>query len=233
MSRPDCLPLDANTFDYFQYQTPTLMRDAGFEHVALAAFSHRDPDFTLNPLSTNRQFHQPYTELAVVGTVVVAGTTADSIWVLIPDCMVPPVGSDAVIDLRHVVELSMGAPFDMGKELPHLDLAVALCPNSLDPTLGLGRRDYWEYINPLLDEWRSVNNSKCPECHRVIKVNSLTICVTPPRSHAFQLLLEMPGACMPLVVLVRTKRQGPHREHPPFPRGTWLLVLRVPPRYRP
>ena len=61
-------------------------------------------------------------------------------------------GSDVVIDLRHVVELSMGAPFDMGKELPPPDLAAALCPSSLDPTLGLGWWDYWEEINPLLAE---------------------------------------------------------------------------------
>ena len=63
------------------------------------------------------------------------------------------------------------SPWEFHSELPHPDLAAALCPNSLDSTLGLGRRDYWEEINPLLAEWRSVNNSKCPECHRVIKVN--------------------------------------------------------------
>ena len=45
----------------------------------------------------------------------------------------------------------MGAAFDMGKELPP--------------------PDYWEEVNPLLTEWWSVNNSKCPECHRVIKIN--------------------------------------------------------------
>ena len=151
MSRPDGLPLHADTFHYSQCQTPTFMGDAGFEHVALSAFRHRDPDFSLDPLSTNRRF-QPYAELAVLGTVVVAGTTADSIQVLIPDYTVPPVGSDAVIDLRHVVELSMGAPFDMGKELPPPDLATAPCPSSLDPTLDLGWRDYWEEINPLLAE---------------------------------------------------------------------------------
>ena len=104
------------------------MGDADFEHVAMAAFRHRDSDFALDPLSTNRRF-QPYTELTVLGTVVVAGTTTESIQVLIPDCTVPPVDSDVVIDLRHVVELSLVAPFDMGKELPPPDLASALCPN--------------------------------------------------------------------------------------------------------
>ena len=157
-SRPDGLPLHTDMFDYSQCPTPTFMGHAGIEHVSLCAFRHRDPDFSLDPLSTNRRF-QPYTELAVLGAVVVAGTTAESVQVLIPDCTVSPVGSDVVIDLRHVVELSMGAPFDMGKDLPPPDLAAALCPNSLDPTLGLGRRDYWEEINPLLAEWHSVNNS--------------------------------------------------------------------------
>ena len=64
-----------------------------FEHVALSAFRHRDPDFSLDPLSTNRRF-QPYAELAVLGTAVVSGMTADSIHVLIPDCTVPTVGNN-------------------------------------------------------------------------------------------------------------------------------------------
>ena len=139
-SRPDGLPLHTDMFDYSQCPTPTFMGHAGHVslcafrhrdpgHVSLCAFRHRDPDFSLDPLSTNRRF-QPYTELAVLGAVVVAGTTAESVQVLIPDCTVSPVGSDVVIDLRHVVELSMGAPFDMGKDLPPPDLAAALYPNS-------------------------------------------------------------------------------------------------------
>ena len=51
------------------------------------------------------------------------------------------------------------------------DLAFSLCPNSLEPTLGLQRRAYWNEINPLLAEWCSVNNAKCPECGQLIKVN--------------------------------------------------------------
>ena len=96
--------------------------------MALAAFRHRDPDFALDPLSSNRRF-QPCTDLVVLGTLVVAGPTPESIQVLVPDCTIPPVGKYVVIDLRHVVELSMGAAFDMGKELPPPDLASALCPN--------------------------------------------------------------------------------------------------------
>ena len=88
-----------------------------------------------------------------------------------PDCTVPPVGNDVQIDLRHVVELRMGPAFDMGHELPPPDLALSLCPNSLESTLGLQRRAYWDEVNPLLTKWCSVNITKCPECSRVIKVN--------------------------------------------------------------
>ena len=173
MSRPDGLPLHEDMFDYSRYQTPTFMGDAGFEHVAMATFRHRDPDFALDPLSTNCRFQPLYPELAVLGTVVFAGTITGSIQILIPDCTIPPVDNDVINDLRYVVELSLGAPFDMGKELPPPYLVAALCPNSLDPNLGLRRQDYWEEIDLLLAEWRSVNNLRCPECYRVIKVNML------------------------------------------------------------
>ena len=74
-----------------------------------------------------------------------------------------------MIDLRHVVELSLGAAFDLGEELPPPDLASDLCPNSLESTLGLHCRDYWQEVNPLLARC-SINN-KCPVCSRLIKVN--------------------------------------------------------------
>ena len=88
-----------------------------------------------------------------------------------PDCTIPPVGNDVHIDLRHVVELSLGSPFDMGRELPPPDLALCLTPNSLNHTLQIQRRAYWNEINPLLERWRSVNDARCPECARVIRVN--------------------------------------------------------------
>ena len=66
------------------------------------------------------------------------------------DCTIPLVGNDVRVDLRHVVELRLGSPFDMGRELPPPDLALSITPNSLDPTLGIQRRAYWEEINPLL-----------------------------------------------------------------------------------
>ena len=109
--------------------TPTirpqrLRGDTGFEHVALATFHHRNPDFALDPLSSNRWFQRSL-DLSVLGTIVVAGPTPESIQVLVPDCIIPPVGNDVVIDLRHVVELSLGAAFDLGEELPPPDLASA------------------------------------------------------------------------------------------------------------
>ena len=59
-------------------------------HSDLYAYSHSDIDFALDLLSTNRSF-LPNTDLAVLGTVVVAGPTTDRIQVLVPDCTVPPV----------------------------------------------------------------------------------------------------------------------------------------------
>ena len=103
-------------------------------------------------MSTKQRF-QPHADLAVLGTVVVAGRSPETIQVLVPDCIVPLVGNDVRIDLRHVVELTMRPAFDMGLNLPPQDLALSLCPNYLEPTLGLQRRAYWDEINPLLAEW--------------------------------------------------------------------------------
>ena len=86
-----------------------------------------------------------------LGTVVIAGHTRETIQVLVPDCTVPPVGNDIRIDLQHVVELKMGPAFNMGLELSPPDLALSLCPSSLESTLGLQRRAYWEEINPPAD----------------------------------------------------------------------------------
>ena len=114
-----------------------------------------------------------HADLPVLGTIVVAGPTPDSGHVMIPDCLVPPVGGggDVRIDLRHVVTLQLGPATDMGNYLPPPDLERALCRKPLAPTLGLQRQDYWEEVSPLLEEWKSVNTSKCPKCDRVIRVN--------------------------------------------------------------
>ena len=97
-SRPDGLPLHGDTFVYALCDTPTVIGDAGYVHMALATFNHQDPDFTFDPLSTNRRLH-PSADLAVLGKVVVAGPTSESIQVLVPDCTVPPVGNDVQIAL--------------------------------------------------------------------------------------------------------------------------------------
>ena len=90
---------------------------------------------------------------------------------MIPDCLVPPAGEDVHITLRHMVTLWLGPAADMGDDLPPPDLACALCSRPLAPTLGLKRKDYWEEINPLLVEWKNVNDSQCPKCDRSIRVN--------------------------------------------------------------
>ena len=75
------------------------------------------------------------------------------------------------MDLRHLVTLSLGPAMDMSDSVPASNLDRALCPNSLAPTLGLQRREYWEEINPLLVKWNNVNDTRCPECARLIRVN--------------------------------------------------------------
>ena len=136
MSRPDGLPLHGEYFDYALSDTPTFAGDTERVHVAFAAFDHADRDIALDPISTNRRLH---IDISVLGTVIVAGPTKDTIQVLVPDCTIPPVGNDVQVDLRHVVELHLGSSFDMGRELPPPDLTLALTLISLDPTPGIQR----------------------------------------------------------------------------------------------
>ena len=139
-----------------QQDTPPF---TGNPHIALSPFNHADRDFAFDPLSTNRIFPDQ-ADLPVLRTIVVAGPIPDSVHVMIPDCLVPPVGGDVRIDLRHVVTLQLGLATDMGNDLPPPDLERALCRKPLTPTLGLQRRDYSEEVYPLLEEWKSVNDSK-------------------------------------------------------------------------
>ena len=81
----------------------------------------------------------PFTELAELATMVVAGTTPENIQVLIPDCTEPPVSDEVIVDLCHVVELFMGNPFGMGTELyPPPRPGCGYMPGfaSADPDLG-------------------------------------------------------------------------------------------------
>ena len=76
-----------------------------------------------------------------------------------------------ISDLQHVVGLSLDPAANLSLSLPPADLALALCDNSVLPTLGLGRRDNWDEINPILRKWQSINDARCPECDRLIRVN--------------------------------------------------------------
>ena len=145
-----------------QQDTPPFTGDTGKPHIALSPFNHADRDFAFDPLSTNCRFPDQ-TDLPVLGTIVVAGPTPDSVHVMTTDCLVPPVDGKLHIDLRHVVTLQLGPATAMGNDLPPANLERALCRKPLAPTLGLQRRDYWEEVNPLLEEWKSVKESTWPD----------------------------------------------------------------------
>ena len=162
MSQQHTPPVNKNTGSYTE--------DADGDGVRMNAFDHEDVDISFDPLSANRRFSGT-ADLAVLGTLVFAGPTRESIDVMVPDCIVPPAGGSVRVDLRHHVSLSLGPALDMANWVPETHLEKALCPSSLADTLGLQRRDYWEELNPILKKWRSVNNSRCPECDRPIKVN--------------------------------------------------------------
>ena len=131
---------------------PSFHDEDGNSYCAVPVFQHPDPDLARAPLSTNR--HLPETaDLAMFSTLVVAGSTPDHIKVLIPDTVGPTLDAESPVDLQHVVGLSLGPVANFSSLLPPADLALALCDNSVLPTLGLGRRDYWEEINPILRKW--------------------------------------------------------------------------------
>ena len=110
-------------------------------------------------------------DMAVLGTLVFAGPTRETISVMVPACIVPPASGMVRVDLRHHASLSLGPALDMASWVPEPNMERVLCPASLADTLGLQEREYWDELNPILKKWKSVNNSKCPECNRLIKVN--------------------------------------------------------------
>ena len=120
VSMPDDLPLCENHRDYnFNEKSPFISDDTDTP-VAFSSYQHDDVDIAFDPLSTNRHLN---TDIAVLGTIIVAGPTPPSIQVLVPDCLSLPVGNAAQIDLHHMIELRLGSPFDMGRDLPPSDLA--------------------------------------------------------------------------------------------------------------
>ena len=164
-----------------QQDTPAFAEATGDPHVALSPFGHSDSDFAFDPLSTNRRL-PGHPDLPDLGMVVLAGLTPDTIHVMIPDCLIPPVGSDVPIDLCHVVTLQLGPVTDIGDDFSPPGLALALCRKPFAPTLILQQKEYWEEINPILAKWKNVNDSRCPECDRSIRVNMahhLRLCHMP------------------------------------------------------
>ena len=150
--------------------TGSYTEDADGDGIRMNAFGHEDADIAFGPLSANRRF--PGTaDLAVLGTLVFAGPTRESIDVMVPDFLVPPASGSVRVDLRHHVSLSLGPAVDMSNWVPDTHLEKALCPTSLAKTLGLQRPHYWEELNPILKKWKNVNDGRCPECSQLIWVN--------------------------------------------------------------
>ena len=144
--------------------------DRGFTYCAITACQNGDPDISRHPLSTNRCLTDSR-ESQMFGTMVVAGPTPDVIYVLIPDSVSSAVDGASPADLQHVVGLSLGSAENLSSTLLPDELHLALCDNSLRPTLTLGRSDYWSEITPILRKWQSVNDAACPSYDRLIRVN--------------------------------------------------------------
>ena len=121
--------------------TGSYTEDADGDGVRMNAFGHDDADISFDPLSANRRFSGT-ADLAVLGTLVFAGPTRESLDVMVPDCIVPLASGAVRVDLRHHVSLSWG---------------------QLWIWLSGYRSPIWR--RPC------VNNSHCPECDRPIKIN--------------------------------------------------------------
>ena len=157
-------------FNYTPGSVPSFHDKDGNTYCAVAAFQHPDPDLAWDPLSTNR-WMLDMVDLSMFGTLVVAGQTPDHINVLIPDTVGPTVDAEGPVDLQHAVGLSLGPATNLSSSLPPADLATSLCEKSVVPTLRMGRRAYWDEINPILQKWHSVNDARCPEWAWSIRVN--------------------------------------------------------------
>ena len=66
-------------------------------------------------------------DLAMFGTMIVAGSTPDHTTVLILDTVGPTVDAVSPVDLQHVVGLSLGLAANLSLTLPPADLALAVC----------------------------------------------------------------------------------------------------------
>ena len=90
MSQQHTSPINKYTGSYTE--------DADGDGVRINAFGHEDADVAFDPLSANRRFPGT-TDLAVLGTLVFAGPTRESIDVMVPDCLAPSASGSIRIDL--------------------------------------------------------------------------------------------------------------------------------------
>ena len=125
--------------------TGSYTEDVDGDGVRLNAFGHEDASVAYDPLSANRRFAGA-ADLAVLGTLVFAGATRNSISVMVPHCLMPPENNIIRVDLRHHIGLLLGSAVDMTNWSPEAHLERALCPGPLLDTLGLQRREYWNEL---------------------------------------------------------------------------------------
>ena len=177
--------------------------DRGFTYCAITAFHNGDPDISRDPLSTNRRLTDSL-EFQMFGTMVVAGSTPDVIYVLIPDSVSSTVDGVSPAGLQHVVGLSLGSAENLSSTLPQDELHLALCDNSLRPSLTVGRQDCRTEITPILRKWQC---ERC--CMPVLQSPHPGQYVPSPASFAYSesVLLALPGSHVPNVVFVRAERQ--------------------------
>ena len=117
---------------------PSFHDEDGNSYCAIPVFQHPESDLARDPLSENRRLPET-ADLAMLVTLVVAGSTLDHIRVLILDTAGPTVDAESPVDLQHVVGLSLGPAANLSSSLPPADLALALCEseNSVLPTLSV------------------------------------------------------------------------------------------------
>ena len=144
--------------------------DTGLTHCTIRPFRDDDPDIERDPLSTNRRLFDSG-GVEILGSMVVAGPTTDVIYVLVLDSTTCTADDICPTDLQHVIGLRLGPAENLSAILPREDLHLSLCESSLRPTLIADRRVYWAEVTPLLQRWQSMNDTGCPHCHRVIRVN--------------------------------------------------------------
>ena len=141
---------------------PSFHVEEGNMYCAVPVYQHPDSDLARDPLSTNHRLPET-DDLAKFGTMVVAGSSTDTVG--------STVDADSPVVLQHVVGLSLSPAVDLSSSLPPTDFVLALCDNSVLPTLTKRRRAYWAEINPILRKWQSINDARCPACDWLIRVN--------------------------------------------------------------